>query len=126
MLFPFSLLASVTTSSSNLGADKAEVLSLSDKYTIKIAKANKNGYSINAFKRLDTRGKPLILLNSFPLNSKLSKAPAETIVLDVRDGQMSSISEIRVEGKPADIVLLSRRCCLNQLNLFRVLRSDPL
>ena len=107
MLFPFSLLASVTTSSSNLGADKAEVLSLSDKYTIKIAKANKNGYSINAFKRLDTRGKPLILLNSFPLNSKLSKAPAETIVLDVRDGQMSSISEIRVEGKPADIVLLS-------------------
>ncbi|MEX0336620.1 hypothetical protein, partial [Vibrio tubiashii] len=77
-------------------ADKPSVVSSSSKYLLNIAKANGHGYSINSLSGLDTRGKSLVLTNSYVMNPKLAGAPAQTIVLALDKNKVASIKEIRV------------------------------
>ncbi|MDN3608842.1 hypothetical protein ACFFUP_12415 [Vibrio ostreicida] len=89
------------------GADKPKVIKTQSKYLLNIAKANDYGISINRLSELDTRGKVLVLTNSYQINPKLSGAPAQTIVLALDNRHQADIKEIRVEGRAADVVLLA-------------------
>ncbi|NRB70127.1 MAG: hypothetical protein HRU48_22730 [Vibrio sp.] len=89
------------------GADKPTVIATQSKYLVKIAKANEYGYSINALSELDTKGKALVLANSYQINPKLSGAPAQTIVLSLDSSKVADFAEIRVEGRAADVIVLA-------------------
>ncbi|KJY86425.1 hypothetical protein TW84_19715 [Vibrio neptunius] len=89
------------------GADKPTVIATQSKYLVKIAKANEYGYSINALSELDTKGKTLVLANSYQINPKLSGAPAQTIVLSLDSSKVADFAEIRVEGRAADVIVLA-------------------
>ncbi|MEX0333199.1 hypothetical protein, partial [Vibrio tubiashii] len=92
----FNVSAEVSVPTLGSGADKPSVVSSSSKYLLNIAKANGHGYSINSLNGLDTRGKSLVLTNSYVMNPKLAGAPAQTIVLALDKNKVASIKEIRV------------------------------
>ncbi|MBT2920644.1 filamentous hemagglutinin N-terminal domain-containing protein, partial [Vibrio anguillarum] len=99
--------ANVKTESSTSNANTPSVIESANQYLIKIAKANDYGFSINNFKELNSRGKTIVLANNYLVNPKLSAAPAKTIVLILDDKQIANIKQIRIEGRAADLVLLS-------------------
>lgn len=102
-----STFANVKTESSTSNANTPSVIESANQYLIKIAKANDYGFSINNFKELNSRGKTIVLANNYLVNPKLSAAPAKTIVLILDDKQIANIKQIRIEGRAADLVLLS-------------------
>lgn len=99
--------ANVKTQHSILNSDTPSVIESSNKYLIKIAKANIRGVSINNFKELNSRGKTIVLANNYLVNPKVSAAPAKTIVLILDDKQIANIKQIRIEGRAADLVVLA-------------------
>ncbi|MCC2525318.1 two-partner secretion domain-containing protein [Vibrio coralliilyticus] len=103
----FGAQADVKTPLLGSGADKPAVIATQSKYLVKIAKANEYGYSVNSLSELDTNGKALVLANSYQINPKLSGSPAQTIVLSVDSSKIADFSEIRVEGRAADVVVLA-------------------
>ena len=102
-----STFANVKTESSTSNANTPSVIESANQYLIKIAKANDYGFSINNFKELNSRGKTIVLANNYLVNPKISAAPAKTIVLILDDKQIANIKQIRIEGRAADLVLLS-------------------
>ncbi|NUW68883.1 hypothetical protein [Vibrio coralliilyticus] len=103
----FGTQADVNTPLLGSGADKPAVIETQSKYLVKIAKANEYGYSINSLSELDTNGKALVLANSYQINPKLSGSPAQTIVLSLDSSKIADFSEIIVEGRAADVVVLA-------------------
>ncbi|GLT19423.1 hypothetical protein GCM10007938_32050 [Vibrio zhanjiangensis] len=103
----FSVHAGVTTPLSGSGANTPDIIKTSTKYLVKISKSNEYGYSLNTFSELDTKDKTLVLANSLQMNPKLSGSPAQTIVLALNANQIASFSEIKVEGRAADVVILA-------------------
>ncbi|SIO92567.1 two-partner secretion domain-containing protein [Vibrio spartinae] len=95
----------VVAGSQKSGAEQVSVSQRSNQYYIRIAKANDYGVSLNYFDSFDAQEKDIVLLNSPVMNVKVAQAPAQTIVLIVKDSQLANIKNIRVEGHAADIVL---------------------
>ena len=99
--------ADVKTPLSGIGANTPDIIKTSTKYLVKISKSNEYGYSLNTLSELDTKDKTLVLANSLQINPKLSGSPAQTIVLALNANQIASFSEIRIEGRAADVVILA-------------------